>query len=127
MLQTDIGNRPQLVHRQPYITKPSGWVRLAIRLRLTKGNKSLIDAVENTYRWISQNYRQGDHVTLVVISRSEMDTDPHLNAVAILVKYLYKYTHTLNVSKVQAENEGDVPPGRIPIYSIAVQGMLSIP
>ncbi|CAE6442123.1 unnamed protein product [Rhizoctonia solani] len=140
-----MGNRPQLVHHQPYITKPSGWVRLAIRLGLTKGSKLLINAVENSYKWISHNYRQGDQVasvaeffegtwlanvelaSLVAISRSEIDTEPHLNAAAILVNHIYKNKHAFHVSKVQARNGGNMPSGRIPIYSIAVQGMRSVP
>ena len=81
LIETDEGDRPQLVHRQPGIVRPSRFVRFATRLGLMNGtfchqnhiqliqchigNKPLMDAVENAYTFVSRNYRPGDQVMSV--------------------------------------------------------------
>ena len=81
LIVTEKGDRPQLVHRQPTIERPSGLVRFATRLGLMNGtfcrqnyiqliqcrvgNKPLMDAVKKAYTFVSRNYRPGDQVMSV--------------------------------------------------------------
>ncbi|CAE6436890.1 unnamed protein product [Rhizoctonia solani] len=127
MIQTDDGNRPQLVHSQKYIERPSRLIRFATRLGLTKGvvaykyhawliehcveDKPMMHAVEMAYAFVSSNYRQGDQVTLFVNSYY----DRRLDAAEMLAKHLYDGTRPGDHSKVPSKNGRGVPSGRIPI------------
>ncbi|CAE6418464.1 unnamed protein product [Rhizoctonia solani] len=119
MVKTDHGDRPQLVHEEPQIDQPSRLVRLATRLRLTKGNKALGGTVAKAYTFVSRNYRQGDHVILVVRSRSDIRKDSNVKAAEILAKHLHNGTDPIGLSHHQIENDGVIP-ARIPIYCVAV-------
>ncbi|CAE6524055.1 unnamed protein product, partial [Rhizoctonia solani] len=102
-----------------YIEKPSFFIRFATRLRLTKENKPMMDAVKETYAFLSDNYRQGDQVTLLVDSYR----DRYLDAAEMLAKHLHDGTRPSGLPRVQSRNGGDVPPGRIPIHCVAVWGL----
>ncbi|CAE6418462.1 unnamed protein product [Rhizoctonia solani] len=131
MIQTGNGDRPQLVHRQGYIEKPSRWVQFATRLGLTKGvvvyqhqkqltercveNKPLMDAVEKAYAFVSGNYEQGDQVVLLINSYRYQDR--YLDATEMLAQHLHNGTRPNDQSK----NEGEIPPGQIPIHCVAVK------
>ncbi|CAE6398236.1 unnamed protein product [Rhizoctonia solani] len=116
MIRTDDGDRPQLVHFQKKIEKPSLLIRFATRLGLTKGNKPMMDAVKETYAFVTGNYRQGDQVTLLVWSAF----DRNLDAAEMLAKHLHDGTRPGDLLSVRSKNVGDVPPGRIPIHCVAV-------
>ncbi|CAE6480186.1 unnamed protein product [Rhizoctonia solani] len=134
MIRTYNGDRPQLVHRQEDIVKPSRLIRFATRLGLTKGvvayqyphwliercveDKPMMDAVKQAYAFVTGNYRQGDQVTLLVWS----SPDRNLDAAEMLAKHLHDGIRPGDLSRVQSENVGDVPLGRIPIYCVAVWG-----
>ncbi|CAE6460743.1 unnamed protein product, partial [Rhizoctonia solani] len=119
MIRTGDGARPQLVHHQDKIEKPSRLIRFATRLGLTKEHKPLMDAVEKAYAFVSGNYRQGDQVTLLVDSFYARQ----LGAAAMLAKHLHDGTRPGDLSRVQSGNVGDVPPGRIPIHCAVVSGL----
>ncbi|CAE6497838.1 unnamed protein product [Rhizoctonia solani] len=135
IIRTDDGNRPQLVHFQKKIEKPSLLIQFATRLGLTKGvvaykypheliercveDKPMMNAVEKAYAFVSGNYRQGDQVTLLVYSYF----DRLLDAAEMLAKHLHDGTRPGGLSRVQSKNVGDVPPGRIPIHCVAVSGL----
>ncbi|KEP46681.1 hypothetical protein V565_186180, partial [Rhizoctonia solani 123E] len=119
IIQTDDGDRPQLVHRQKHIGKASLLIRLATHLGLTKGDKPMTDAVEKAYAFVSGHYRQGDQVTLLIWSYHPRDLD----AAEMLAKYLRNGTPPSDLSRVQSKNVGNVSSGRIPIHCVAVFGL----
>ncbi|CAE6539282.1 unnamed protein product, partial [Rhizoctonia solani] len=135
MIETDDGDRPQLVHYRDYIEKPSRLVRLAIRVGLSKGivankchleliercveNKPLMVAVELAYSFLSRNFRQGDQVTLFVYSNQHH----YLDAAEMLAKHLHDGTRPGHLSGVQYKHGEAVSPGRIPIHCVAVWGL----
>ncbi|KDN38255.1 hypothetical protein RSAG8_09654, partial [Rhizoctonia solani AG-8 WAC10335] len=91
MIKTDKGDRPQLVHDQDRIYRPSRFVRFLTRLGLSNGNKAEIEgAVAKAYMFVSRNYAPGDQVILDVGSYYEMDTDPNLVAVGMLARHLVR-------------------------------------
>ncbi|CAE6369834.1 unnamed protein product [Rhizoctonia solani] len=123
------GNRQQLVHYTPRVKKPSRLVRFAARLGLTKGNKSVMNAVESAYSFVSRNYKPGDQVMFVATSWWEHDLankvpasltvyspaihpDRYLKAAETLAKHLHDGTRP-----------GDRPksPGKIPIHGVMVR------
>ncbi|KDN39966.1 hypothetical protein RSAG8_08415, partial [Rhizoctonia solani AG-8 WAC10335] len=120
VIRTNRGNRPQLVHRQPSIKMPSRLVQFATRLRLMNGNKPLMDAVAETYAFVSDNYRQGDQVILLVKPFVPIDSILDLNAAEMLAKHLHNGTRPKDLSHVQP-SDGRVPPVRIPIHGVAVE------
>ncbi|KEP45272.1 hypothetical protein V565_294240, partial [Rhizoctonia solani 123E] len=119
MIRTDDGDRPQLVHYQDHIGTPSLFIRFATRLGLTRVNKPMMDAVEKTYAFVAGNYRQGDQVILLVGSYNGR----HLDAAEMLAKHLHNGIRPGDLLRVQSKNAGDVPPGRIPIHCVAVNGL----
>ncbi|KEP45289.1 hypothetical protein V565_291830, partial [Rhizoctonia solani 123E] len=119
MIRTGDGDRPQLVHWQGWIEKPSRLIRFATRLGMTKEDKPMMDAVERAYAFVTGNYRQGDQVTpLVVLLR-----DRQLDAAEMLAKHLHGGIRPGDLSRVHFKNVGDVLPGRIPIHCVAVYGL----
>ncbi|EUC53471.1 hypothetical protein RSOL_003280, partial [Rhizoctonia solani AG-3 Rhs1AP] len=116
MIETDDGDRPQLVHHQEDIEKPSLFIRFSTRLKLTKEDKPLMDAVKETYAFVSGNYRQGDQVTLFVNSYH----DRNLDAAEMLAQHLQDGTRPCDLPRVQSKNVGDVRPVRISIHCVAV-------
>ncbi|EUC53474.1 hypothetical protein RSOL_003410 [Rhizoctonia solani AG-3 Rhs1AP] len=111
MIRTDDGDRPQLVHYQYYIERPSRLIRFATRLGLTKGDKPIMNAVKMAYAFVTGNYRQGDQVTLFVDS----SYDRYLDAAEMLAKHLHGGTSPGNLSRVQSKSGGEVAPRQIPI------------
>ncbi|EUC55077.1 hypothetical protein RSOL_089650, partial [Rhizoctonia solani AG-3 Rhs1AP] len=107
MIRTDDSDRPQLVHSQSYIKKPSLLIRFATRLGLTKENKPMMDAVQKAYAFVSDNYRQEDQVTLLVHS----SYGRQLDAAEMLAKHLHDGIRPGDLSRVQSKNPGDVPRG----------------
>ncbi|CAE6482889.1 unnamed protein product [Rhizoctonia solani] len=112
MIETEDGSRPQLVHSETYIMKPSRLIRFATRLGLTIDDKPIMDAVKKTYAFVTDNYRQGDQVTLLVWS----SYDGNLDTAEMLAKHLHDGTRPGDLARVQSKNVEDVPPERIPIH-----------
>ncbi|EUC53472.1 hypothetical protein RSOL_003390, partial [Rhizoctonia solani AG-3 Rhs1AP] len=94
MIETDDGDRPQLVHSQKYIERPSRLIRFASRLGLTKAS-FLVDSYHTR----------------------------NLDAAEMLAKHLHDGTRPSDLSRVQSQNEGDVSSGRIPIHCVVVSGL----
>ncbi|KEP48339.1 hypothetical protein V565_127150, partial [Rhizoctonia solani 123E] len=113
MIQTDDDERPQLVHYQEYIEKPSLLIRFATRLGLTKEDKPMMGAVGKAYAFVSGNYRQGDQVILLVHSYF----DRHMDAAEMLAKHLHDGTRPSYLLRVQSKNVGEAPE-RIPIHGV---------
>ncbi|KDN38243.1 hypothetical protein RSAG8_09642, partial [Rhizoctonia solani AG-8 WAC10335] len=120
MIRTNHNDRTQLVHYQGSIKRPSRLVRFATRLGLMNGNKPMMDAVAKAYAFVSDNYRQGDQVVLVVNPKYTMDSDLHLNAAEMLAKHLHDGTRPKDLSHIQP-SDGGVPPVRIPIHGVALE------
>ncbi|EUC56759.1 hypothetical protein RSOL_194980, partial [Rhizoctonia solani AG-3 Rhs1AP] len=117
MIKTDDGDRPQLVHRQKYIEKPSRLIQFATRLGLTKGDKPMMDAVQKAYA--QDGLADVELVSLLVCSYNGR----HLDAAEMLAKHLHNGIRPGDLLRVQSKNAGDVPPGRIPIHCVAVNGL----
>ncbi|KEP46911.1 hypothetical protein V565_175980, partial [Rhizoctonia solani 123E] len=119
MIRTDDGDRLQLVHLQEHIERPSRFIRFATRLGWKTKDKPMMNAVEKAYAFVSDNYKQGDQVTLLVWSCHAR----RLDAAEMLAKHLHAGIRPGDLSRVQSKNVGDVPPGRIPIHCVAVEGL----
>ncbi|KDN43074.1 hypothetical protein RSAG8_06397, partial [Rhizoctonia solani AG-8 WAC10335] len=120
MIRTDQGDRPQLVHNQDNIKRPSRLVRFATRLGFMNGNKPLMDAVARAYSFVSDNYRQGDQVVLTVNPWYAIDSDLNQKATEMLAKHLHDGTRPKDLSHIQP-SDGGVPPARIPIHGVAAR------
>ncbi|KAH7332886.1 hypothetical protein B0J17DRAFT_148695 [Rhizoctonia solani] len=124
-IPTDLNEYPQTVHLQrlPWIEKPSRIDRLVDRLGLKKDRKLPIDdAVAGSYKFISRNYRTGDHLILVVDVILPRDEKSLIDAAETLAKHLHNGTIPRHLPKTQSE-DGSYALGRcIPLYSVIVDG-----
>ncbi|CUA76445.1 putative protein RSN1 [Rhizoctonia solani] len=116
----DEGNRRQLVHETPYIEYPSLMVRFAARLGLTNGNKSMMNAVESAYSFLSENYKPGDQVILYV-NLYQINSVLVLKAAETLAKHLHDGTRPGDRSESQRSRGSSESPGKIPIYGVVVE------
>ncbi|CUA67934.1 hypothetical protein RSOLAG22IIIB_07619 [Rhizoctonia solani] len=132
------GSRQQLVHKTPWIEKPSLMVRFAARLGLTKGNKSMMNAVESAYSFVSGNYEPGDQVMFVATSWWEHDlanvvlaslyvdlrlfgSDLDLKAAETLAKHLHDGTRPGDRPESHPSSGHHESPGKIPIHGVVVE------
>ncbi|KAH7332875.1 hypothetical protein B0J17DRAFT_148326 [Rhizoctonia solani] len=123
MIQTDEHDRPQLVstHEIPRVVEPSLMDRLAIRLRLKKGNKPVIDqAVADGYEFISRNYAPGDQVVLIAWSFDNGDPEPFVKAAETLATHPHDGTSPGDRSNFKSRQGGATATRRIPIHGVAV-------
>ncbi|CAE7222790.1 unnamed protein product [Rhizoctonia solani] len=102
LINTDDGDRPQLVHPQDLIRRPSGMVRFATRLGLAEGDKSVLEAVEKAYRFITHCYRPGAQVILWVSTSSDRkwETDLYAQAAEILAQHLRSCSMTVPAQQI---------------------------
>ncbi|CAE6455832.1 unnamed protein product [Rhizoctonia solani] len=105
MIDDDKGDRPQLVHIQDYVGKPSRLVRFAARLRLTSRDKALMDAWEKPISLYSKIINQ--EMNLAVESQSNVDTDSNMRAVKVLAEHLYEGTRPGRLPKNKFGNKGE--------------------
>ncbi|CUA67954.1 hypothetical protein RSOLAG22IIIB_07636 [Rhizoctonia solani] len=112
-------NCQQLVHKTPYVFQPSLMVRFAARLGLTKGNKSMMNAVESAYSFVSGNYKPGDQVILYVLSHG-IDSDLYLKAAERLAKHLHDGTRPGDRPESKPSSGNNESPGQIPIHGVVV-------
>ncbi|CAE6394504.1 unnamed protein product [Rhizoctonia solani] len=134
----DDGHRQQLVHKTPYVQEPSLMVRFAARLGLTKGNQSMMNAVESAYSFVSGNYKPGDQVMFVATSWWEhdlankvpasltvyspaIDSDLDLKAAETLAKHLHDGTRPGDLPESHPSSGNNESPGKIPIYGVVVK------
>ncbi|CUA71010.1 hypothetical protein RSOLAG22IIIB_09297 [Rhizoctonia solani] len=95
-------------------------VRFAARLGLTKGNTSMMDAVESAYSFVSGNYKPGDQVILYVCSDA-IDSDPHLKAAETLAKHLHDGTRPGDGPESHSSSGHHESSGKIPIHGVVVE------
>ncbi|CUA76446.1 putative protein RSN1 [Rhizoctonia solani] len=115
----DEGHRQQLVHKTSFLDKPSRMVQFAARLGLAKGNKSVMNAMESAYSFLSENYQPGDQVILYVRS-FEIGSDLDLKAAESLAKHLHDGTRPGDRCESQRSSGNNKSPGKIPIHGIVV-------
>ncbi|CUA67952.1 hypothetical protein RSOLAG22IIIB_07634 [Rhizoctonia solani] len=130
-------NRQQLVHKTPRIEKPSRLVRFGVRLGLTKGNKSVMDAVESAYSFLSRNYEPGDQVMFVAgccweydladvviaslyVGSGAINSDLDLKAAETLAKHLHDGTRPGDRPESHSSSGHHESPGKIPIHGVVV-------
>ncbi|CAE7146826.1 unnamed protein product [Rhizoctonia solani] len=123
LIKTDDGDRPQLVHKQNRIRRPSRLVRFATRLGLAKGDKPVLEAVEKAYEFISRNYASGDQVILCVSTyyNTKWETDPEAKAIEILARHLHDGTSPAKLADAHPGNGGNMTGSRIPIYGVVAR------
>ncbi|CAE7206734.1 unnamed protein product [Rhizoctonia solani] len=108
LVETNSGDRPQLVHRQKYIYPPSRSARLATRIGLANGDKPILKAVERAHRFLACNYVPGNQVILAVSTSAEWEADLNIKAMQILARHMHDGT-----------SPGNGEDGRrIPIYGV---------
>ncbi|CAE7182586.1 unnamed protein product [Rhizoctonia solani] len=98
LIQPNGGDRPQLVHRQDYIGRPSRFVRFATRLGLANGDKPVLDAVEKAHKFITSIYAPGDQVVLAVNTYAKWETDYDAKANDMLAWHLVRRSSELTSS-----------------------------
>ncbi|CAE6542918.1 unnamed protein product [Rhizoctonia solani] len=95
-------------------------VRFAARLGLTKGNKSMMNAVESAYSFVSRNYKPGDQVILYVRSYA-VDSDLNLKAAETLAKHLHDGTRPGDRPESHPSSGHHESPGKILIHGVVIQ------
>ncbi|CAE7231060.1 unnamed protein product [Rhizoctonia solani] len=138
LIETDHGERPQLVHCQGQIDLPSRWDRFTTRLGLGKGtynmppliqvspcavvgDKPLLDAVRSAYEFITRRYALGDQITLVVNPDTDVygQVEHFLKAAEMLVRHLHDCTRPPNFFVSDCTAETAIDP--IPIHAVLVR------
>ncbi|CAE7168800.1 unnamed protein product [Rhizoctonia solani] len=117
LINTDDGDRPQLVHEQGWIDRPSRLVRFAT-FGLVKGDKSMLEAVKKAYMFITRNYAPGDQMILYASARYKWETDPYAKAAEVLARHLHDRTSPAKLADAHPGNGGDLNGSRIPIYAV---------
>ncbi|CAE6527860.1 unnamed protein product [Rhizoctonia solani] len=115
LINTHHGDRPQLVDHQYLIERPTRLIRFATRLGLAKGNKPMLQAVEQAFTFIASQYAPGDQVILVTRINFKWETDPNAKALKLLARHLCDGTNPGNYSTVQQKNAQETANARIPI------------
>ncbi|CAE7206725.1 unnamed protein product [Rhizoctonia solani] len=120
LIKTDDGDRPQLVHYQYYIGRPSRLVRFATRLELAKGDQPVLEAVEKAYEFIAGNYASGDQVILCVWTYydNRWETSRYAKALEILARHLHDGTIPAKLADAHPGNEEDMTGSQIPIHAV---------
>ncbi|CAE6404463.1 unnamed protein product [Rhizoctonia solani] len=130
------GNRQQLVHITPRVERTSLMVRFAARLGLTRGNKSMMNAVEGAYSFVSGSYKPGDQVMFVTTSWWEHDLanvvlaslTPNIWRVQSLIQHVHYVDDTEQHDGTRPDDRSEShpssgnneSPGKIPIYGVVV-------
>ncbi|CAE7109862.1 unnamed protein product [Rhizoctonia solani] len=120
LVDTDDGDRPQLVHCIHYIEQPSSLDRFAALLGLAKGDKPVIEEVKKAYEFITRKYAAGDQVILCVRSFEKWETDRGAKVAEVLARHLHDGTYPANLVNAQPGNGGNRTGSRIPIYAVVV-------
>ncbi|CAE6473541.1 unnamed protein product [Rhizoctonia solani] len=139
LITTDQGNRPQLVHGpielppgffppggDRELEKESPWIQTQFTQHFAEDRRRISGAVAKAYRFLSRNYRPGDHIVLAVDPVHGESTDLHLGAVEMLVRHLYDGTCPDGLPKVQSVDKGDALEKRMPIRCVLVGAFSSV-
>ncbi|CAE7154962.1 unnamed protein product, partial [Rhizoctonia solani] len=120
LIKTDDGDRPQLVHEQDRMERPSRLVRFATRLGLAKGDKPVLEAVDKAYEFITGNYAAGDQVILYVSSHydTKWESDRYAKAAEVLARHLHDSTRPSKLADAHPGSGGNMTGSRIPIYGV---------
>ncbi|CAE6447006.1 unnamed protein product [Rhizoctonia solani] len=130
MIQTDQDDRPQLVHKLNFshIRTPPFLGRLAILLKLKKGNQRLIqgdDVMFVLYPLRDQGSNNMTVTSLYLTGQPAIEVDPRLKAAEILARHLHNGTRPSD-SNEKPRDGIHSPIKRVPVHCISIEGWVPI-